>query len=878
MRAFVLLCLSWSAFATPWSSKVLHEGKPVAGAVVRLFAKPSPIAGCPAAARPDVLGKCLCPAHQEAFTRRALLGLESPQPLATTTTALDGSFTISPEGAVVARIATADGTLGASIKLADAPAEISLQPTLVKRLKLSGLSEGAAIYLLDHQTGEFHRFTQHEGEWVGPPVLPNFHSLLAFAPGAVPARIPMINGHLLRGGFKFEGSISDITLVAPQELSGIVTERGRLMPGVTVIADPETCALPLKTDSKGAFAFPSIAAPPAMTAVLVRAPGKVASAYLSVEQPVELTLKPAASLQLTFVDARGQPVAGVEGGLSGQDLARPQQVPSDAKGQWPVAELIDGVLQLRVNHPWVLISDAKLPVKGATRLRAVVAPAVTVTGRVVDGQGNPISGANIVVQQPGASEAVKDALRMVSRNTDVNGGYELQGLLPGRYEVVAKSAAFGESSLVLTAPGQADFTLASPFVLEAEVADPSGKPLEKVYVSFRVKGDSNPNYNLGAFTGPDGRFRYALNNPGSFEVSVNGSKPQLSELPGGKPLRFVIEAGGLLRGVVVDAEGTPRGGVRVQAVSASLPQVISARMLKQPFDPAGLVATAKAMRMYEEATTGDDGLFTIPRGKNMVLFAETGVEATDPVTGKPGTPVRLVLAARAHAKGRVLDWSGRPMRAFSVNGQPIIAADGRFEVKLPRKGPATLRFDNPLSVALTQTIEVPEVSIDLGDLTLARGYTVTGQVLAAQTGQPVTPWSTVKATHAQGEVDTAAVQQDGSFTLKRVPAGKLELTASNPEYLPATLSLQVKEGMNEPVFKLLLITSLEISVLKNNEPAVRASLEAVGPDGARTRGLVVDGKFKLKAGPGMWTVTVEGLSRSVKLANGEQGKLELSVP
>lgn len=67
-------------------------------------------------------------------------------------------------------------------------------------------------------------------------------------------------------------------------------------------------------------------------------------------------------------------------------------------------------------------------------------------------------------------------------------------------------------------------------------------------------------------------------------------------------------------------------------------------------------------------------------------------------------------------------------------------------------------------------------------------------------------------------------------------------------------------------------------MLKNNEPAVRASLEAVGPNGERTRGLVVDGKFKMKAGPRTWTVTIEGLSRSVKLANGEQGKLEVSVP
>jgi hypothetical protein len=228
--------------------------------------------------------------------------------------------------------------------------------------------------------------------------------------------------------------------------------------------------------------------------------------------------------------------------------------------------------------------------------------------------------------------------------------------------------------------------------------------------------------------------------------------------------------------------------------------------------------------------------------------------------------LRLVLASRARATGRVLDWNGKPVEAFSVDGKQFTSPEGRFEVTLPGKGSVSLRIDGALAPYETRTVQVPETptEVALGDIKLKRGFTVSGQV------------------------DAAAIQRDGTFSLKRVPEGKLTVTASREKYTSAGVTVAVKPGVGEVVLKLEKTASLEITILRGGEPASEVDVEASGPptpttaDNRRLHTTASDGKVKLEQlSAGSWTVKAgreKPTTRTVKLKPGEEAKLELTVP
>ena len=685
-------------------------------------------------------------------------------------------------------------------------------------------------------------------------------------------------------------------ITTPQRLEGLVTDRGHPVAGVEVVADPETCALTGRTSSTGAFSFIAPIAAPFLTTLVARAGGRVATGSGSGERVTELELKPAARLELTFVDQKGVTVPGVEVWVLGQDVANRRDEPSDAKGRWTRGDLVQGTVELRIGGSYVLMSEAKISLKGVTKVRAVVAQGVTLRGIVRDAKGKPVANAHLSAffgdqLQTQVSEAMKDALRNVGARTDPLGAFELKGLLPGEYEVVAKSQAFGEGTAIATAPGQVELEIAAPYVLEGDVVDSAGKPVDKAWVSFFRKGDQNDSSSTS--TGPDGHFRSCLKAPGVFEVRASrgarggpAARMQLAEVPG-SALKFVVGEPMQLSGVVVDGSGAPAAGVLVQAISSSMPQLTMARMQRRaPMDPIGLVSQAKMMSMYAEAVSAKDGSFALALGADAVVFAAGEGVAAEPVDAKPSAPIRLVISARARATGRVLDWSGKPVESFTVNQKHFNSTGGKFELTLPARGEAQLRIDGALAPWETRTVQVPELptEVSLGDIHLKRAFTVSGRVTDAA-GKPITARAYLDT--KGGQFESSGLQADGTFTLKRVPEGKLTLTASADDFAPAGATLEVKQGMAEVVLKLEKPASLEITVLRRGEPAAGIQVEASGPPiptssiNKRLHTTASDGRVKLdQLTPGAWTVKVgreAGPTRSLNLEPGQQAKLELTA-
>lgn len=889
--SFIALCClasTW-AIAKPWSGRVTNEGKPVSGALVSVFTRSQkPLVECPPSPRKgDPLGTCLCPSQRERFTQVALEGLPSAVPVASTTTAADGTFSVSldGDGPFVAQVSTADRRLAVQAPLSEDSAELALQPAVVAKIGITGLKTEVAAYLVNQQTGEVARFTQDGSEWISPPVSAGLRTLVVVGKGATPHREPMTDGRLfsrmLRGGLKE----NTVTLSAPRSLRGVVTEKGRAIAGAELVADADTCALKAKTNAHGEFSIPAPISAPFLTNLTARSGKSVATASGSAERPVELALQPAARLELTFVDPQGKPVAGVEPWLSGQDVPLRPRAPSDAKGAWAFGDLTDAAVELHVDAPWVLMSDSKLIIKGTTRGKAVVARGVSLEGSVVDPQGQPVRGGQVTIYfgdalQTQVTDSMKDALRGVARVTDARGRFTLSGLLPGEYELLVKSP-LGELSAPAKVPGQVSLTLTpSPYVIEGDVLTPSGSPVDKSYVIIIRKGE--PNNQMGTSSGADGHFRYVAKGPGVYEVSLanNRKDVQLSEVPGGKPLKFVSEPKPGVRGVVVDAQGVPQAGVLVQAVSYNLPQLMMARATRAPLDPTPLVAQARMMRQYDEAITAADGSFALTLAGKLLVFAQAGELASEAVASGPETPARLVLAPRAQATGRVVDWNGRPLESFSIDGVAFDSPDGRFVVRLPAKGAATLRFEALLSTLVTQTVQVPEKPerVELGDIKLARGFTVAGKVLTEDRTRP--RFISLEAKSAGVKLEGAGVMSDGTFALKRVPKGKLELTATSEEFGPATVTAEVKEGMPELTLKLRRAARLEVTVLRKEQPVSRVNVEVTGAGGVRrVQSTATDGRVVLEQlGAGSWAVKVGAVSRTVKLEPGKSMKLELEVP
>ena len=893
-RILVVLCFlaSASALAKPWSGRVTNDGKPASGVLVSVFARSTkPLLDCPPAAtrKGDPLGTCLCPSERERFTQKALKGLPSAAPVASTTSGDDGTFSVNLDGEepFFVQAFTADRALAAQGALTDPPPEFALQPAAVAKLNITGIGTELAAYVVHQQTGEVARLTQDGAEWISPPLSPGLRTLVVVGTGANPHREMMNDGRLFNRMVRFGQKENTVTLSAPRTIHGVVTEKGRPVAGAELIADLETCALKTKSNARGEFSFPSPHSAPFLTTITARSGKSVATTSGSGERPVELALQPAARLELTFVDRQHKPVAGVEAWLSGQDVPMRPRTSSDAKGAWTFTDLVDSSAELHVEPPWVLTSDSKLAIKGTTRAQAAVVRGETLEGTVVDPQGQPVRGAQVSIffgdaLQTDVNESMKNALRSVGRSTDAKGRFTLPALIPGEYEVVVKNA-LGELSAPAKVPGNVSLTLTpSPFVIEGEVVTPVGTPVDRTPIVIIRKGE--PGNQMGATSGADGHFRTVVKGPGVYEVSLasNRKEVQLAEVPGAKPLKFVHEPKPAVRGVVVDAQGTPQAGVLVQALSFNLPQLVMARTTRMsPPDPGPLVPHAKMMRQYDEALTDKDGHFFLTMQGRLLVFAESGELASEPLNASPETPARVVLAQRAYATGRVIDWNGRPLQSFTINGVAFDSPDGLFAVRLPAKGTATLRIEGLLTTTAIQTVEVPATpaKVELGDIKLARGFSVAGKVLTEDGAKPRFISLEAKCDGVKLE-GAGGVMNDGTFELKRVPKGKLELTATSEGYGATGVSAEVKEGMPALSLTLQKAATLEVTVLRKEQPVSRIDVEVTGAGGVRrVQSTATDGRVLLEQlGAGSWAVKVGKVSRTIKLEPGKAAKLELEVP
>jgi hypothetical protein len=425
-----------------------------------------------------------------------------------------------------------------------------------------------------------------------------------------------------------------------------------------------------------------------------------------------------------------------------------------------------------------------------------LSPEVVIAGRVVDGTGSPVPGVAVVAAVNG-----HDPGALV--DTDDEGGFRLEGLVPGTYHIVARDDMRRvDREVALPAAGQTEeieLVLAEGRTLAGRVLAADGRPVS--FARLGLRGGTGP-FSLGsAVTHEDGRFAIAA-------------------LPRVK-VTVHVEHQAVDRGAEVDL--TLADARDVEIVCARSYRVSG--IVKRDGKPLAAADVYTAGAMAVSARTRDDGTFEL-RGvvpgrhelwasiaRRPARTPPTSVEVRDAdVRG-----VELLVDSGATIAGVVVDPQGAPVPGVTVrfsggdtHADATTRDDGSFEVAELRPGAAyhvTLtRAGRPASLLPAPGTTLPEVTVPPGQervdglrlVAVVPDRTISGRVV--RDGPEPVGGLTVVASRDGAPGAQALVAGDGRFTLEDLLPGRYAVYLMHLG--PGEDALRVEAGARDVVIRL----------------------------------------------------------------------------
>ncbi len=438
---------------------------------------------------------------------------------------------------------------------------------------------------------------------------------------------------------------------------------------------------------------------------------------------------------------------------------------------------------------------------------------VSLTGRIIDRDTRrPLPGAWVWPES--------DPGRWVRANA--GGIFHLRGIaLPAGARIVAAALGHAPSFLILQGrlpEAPPVIALAAAPALYGTVVDARGQPLGDAEIDVsRLDGTGEEEDAHTAHTAADGTFRVpGLRTGASYLVTAtaNGFAPASTAVaipkPGAPlpPLRLVLEPGRMAFGQVVDGDGRPVAGARVELAPGTAGRVIS----------SGLEASGSAP---QPVRTGADGRFELPHlptgwfrlrieANGFPAFERDGIEI--PAGTARADLGRFLLQRGAAFQGWVGDDEGNPLEGAEVwviptavrdwNGfyakgpAAFTGADGSFMVRdLPGEGSFGLDICRagylPLSTIVREIAPTPLRTV------LRRAARISGRVIAAG-GAPI-PEARIEswlAGEEPGRAESlrpcrrgsgaATADADGRFRLDGLSPGWWSLRAAAEGYRAAS--------------------------------------------------------------------------------------------
>lgn len=268
-----------------------------------------------------------------------------------------------------------------------------------------------------------------------------------------------------------------------------------------------------------------------------------------------------------------------------------------------------------------------------------------------------------------------------------------------------------------------------------------------------------------------------------------------------EPVEIVLERTGLLRGEVLDPEGSPVTGARVTVHPKGT--------------DAGVVGPGLEMEPERTVRTDAEGIFELAElrpGRYGIDAYREGflTSASRVVDVAPGAAVEgigLRLRDGAIVEGWVLAESGRPVEgADVVFGRPAARTgpDGSFVVEAVKPGETTIEVRHPDYVWHQETREL-DPGFNVIELRLEQGASVQGVTLSSD-GEPLSGVNVRLSRQARPYREySSRSRRDGSFRLDSVQPGTYRVGAGSEALVPVDPKRRIdvgSEGLEDVVLRL----------------------------------------------------------------------------
>lgn len=513
-------------------------------------------------------------------------------------------------------------------------------------------------------------------------------------------------------------------------------------------------------------------------------------------RPVEIFMRPAATVSGRVVDEQRRPVAGArlrafepeQRGSTGL----PPSFTSGEDGSFTLRRVpaIETVRVLASHPDFEPLALADLGLKPGER-RAGVALTLrrgaVVTGIVTAG-GEPLAGAQTSVA-PGRT-AYGTPPRSLSgpqwswprATTGADGRFRLSGLSPGEYVLTVSRPGWAtetRDATIAEGKGPDPFTiaLAPEAVVSGRVVGKKGGGVaaQNVYAQAVETRDRSSGLDR---TAPDGSFRLDGLKPGvAYNLYLYGtgsSTPKAVVTPPAERVEVVVNGTGRLAGRVVDPDGRPVTAYQITA------QADRSSGGSGWFDSARQdVASEAGEFAFDNAPAGALEVRVVAKGFQQARVGGVVVEEGE---AKEGVEVRL--SRGASLKGRVVEAhggapvAGAEVSAESASSRVVAGADGAFEFEALAPGKVRVTATFPDFVSASENVEVGE-SGGTVELKMSTGASVSA-VVVTPGGEPVPGAEVAIAPGGQSWSNTRSVSgADGRVRFAHLVPGRFSLTAGS---------------------------------------------------------------------------------------------------
>ncbi|MDH3522577.1 MAG: carboxypeptidase-like regulatory domain-containing protein [Acidobacteriota bacterium] len=591
---------------------------------------------------------------------------------------------------------------------------------------------------------------------------------------------------------------------APVAAAAVTLERREESPAIRFLrsarAADDAFVFRARSDAEGEFALPHVPAGRFRLAIaapgfaLETLPGFEIAAGATAHDVGVVTLAEGVELRGRVVDPEGTPLAGAEVEVQEPRQApavlpgAPLEVATGPDGAFAVPDRREGeFLDLTVSLPgYAARGLERVEVPAAEDFTIVLAPAVTLRGRVVDPRGEAIPRARVEVVREGGGGSFGG--QVFSRTagaalSDESGRFEIADVEPGAVRVIASAddrlpKELGGIELVAgEEPDELEIELAPGAVVEGRVLGPDGAPQSGATV--RLEGGVAIWRFAMASTDGDGRYRLSGVEPGH-QVFVAGTEDglrtsrELDVQAGANTLDLYLEAGVAVAGTVVDSDSAPVAGAAVTLSPSGAGGVSPPRLAQS--DAAGSFAIENVR----------PGAYRV--GAEHPEHAAAALEEPLEVGDQPVAGLLLRLPDGVELSGALLGAAPRDLVSMhvlavgerGVSREGRVESDGTYAIARLAAGSWTVLATSATGLQARAAIAIGpgERAVTL-DLDFGGGLVLTGRVLAH--GAPLSgAWVGVSgadgADGAWGETDYA-----GSFRLEGLAKGRYTLRVSHFE-------------------------------------------------------------------------------------------------